>query len=336
MTPVVLLFILCLGVRSHVSALDPSLDAEWEDWKILYEKSYSLVGILETVYKGPRVQVSSHSRVHRCPTTTTTTEEEEALRRTVWEKNMKMIKLHNGENGLGKNGYTMKMNAFGDMTDEEFKKMMVDFPMQSHERGKSIWKRSYYGGLPKFVDWREKGYVTPVRYQGNCSSCWAFAATGAIEGQMYKKTGKLIPLSVQNLVDCSKSHGNHGCDWGNAYYAFISVWIHGGLEAEATYPYEGKEGPCRYNPQNASAKIEGFVELPENEDVLMVAVASQGPIAAAIDALHDSFKFYSEGIYYEPNCSSWGESWGMNGYMKIAKDRNNHCGIVSFAQFPDV
>ena len=42
-------------------------------------------------------------------------QEEEALRRTVWEKNMKMIKLHNGENGLGKNGYTMKMNTFGDM-----------------------------------------------------------------------------------------------------------------------------------------------------------------------------------------------------------------------------
>ena len=42
-------------------------------------------------------------------------QEEEALRRAVWEKNMKMIKLHNGENGLGKNGYTMEMNAFGDM-----------------------------------------------------------------------------------------------------------------------------------------------------------------------------------------------------------------------------
>ncbi|XP_038190030.1 cathepsin R-like isoform X2 [Arvicola amphibius] len=330
MTPVVFLVILFLGVGSRVLPPDPSLDAEWEEWKILYEKSYS---------------------------------QEEPLRRTVWEKNMNMIKLHNGENGLGKNGYTMKMNAFGDMTNEEFRKMMVDFPMQSHERGKSIWKRSL-SGLPKFVDWRKEGYVTPVRYQGNCSSCWAFAATGAIEGQMYKKTGKLIPLSVQNLVDCSKPHGNHGCDWGNTYFAFLSVWLSGGLEAEATYPYEGREGPCRYNPQNASAKIESLIELPENEDILMDVVATAGPVTAAIDALHDSFKFYHEGIYYEPNCSrynlshavlvvgygfdgnetdrnnywliknSWGQSWGMNGYMKIAKDRHNHCGIVSFSQYP--
>ena len=74
MTPVIFLVILCLGFRSGASALDPSLDAEWEEWKILYEKSYSLVGILETVQKGTRVQVSRHSRGHRWPTTTTTRE----------------------------------------------------------------------------------------------------------------------------------------------------------------------------------------------------------------------------------------------------------------------
>ncbi|XP_041516228.1 cathepsin J-like [Microtus oregoni] len=333
MTPAVFLFILCLGVGSRVLALDPSFDAEWEEWKILYEKSYSL--------------------------------EEEALRRTVWEKNMKMIKLHNGENGLGKNGYTMKMNAFGDMTDEEFKKMVVDFPMKIYQTGESFWKHSL-SHLPKLVDWREEGYVTPVQHQGNCGSSWAFATTGAIEGQMYKKTGKLIPLSVQNLVDCSQSYGNHGCDWGNTYFAFFYVWLNNGLEAEATYPYEGKEGPCRYNRQKASAKIERFVSLPEHEDFLMNAVANEGPIPVAIDALHESFKFYSKGIYHEPNCSrfnlshavlvvgygfdgnetdgnnywlvknSWGQSWGMDGYMKIAKDRNNHCGIASFVKYPQV
>nr|XP_048303514.1 cathepsin Q-like isoform X1 [Myodes glareolus] len=331
MTAAIFLVVLCLGFRSSASALDPSLDAEWEEWKILYEKSYSL--------------------------------EEEALRRIVWEKNMKIIKNHNGENGLGKNGYTMEMNAFGDMTDEEFKKMMVDFPMKTHKRGKGIWKRAL-SGLPKFVDWREEGYVTPVRKQGNCSSCWAFATTGAIEGQMYKKTGKLIPLSVQNLVDCSKPHGNNGCDWGNTYFAFRYVLHNGGVEAEATYPYEGKEGPCRYNPQNVAAKIREFVALPEDEDVLMDAVATKGPIPVGIDAYHVSLMFYKDGIYHEPNCrrynlshavlvvgygfdgdemdgnnywlikNSWGEKWGMNGYMKIAKDRNNHCGIVSFAQYP--
>nr|XP_048303512.1 cathepsin Q-like isoform X1 [Myodes glareolus] len=329
MTPIFLV-ILCLGVRSSVSALDPGLDAEWEDWKILYEKSYSL--------------------------------EEEALRRAVWEKNMKMIKIHNEENGLGKNGYTMKMNTFGDMTDEELKKMMVAFPMQNHKKGKGIRKRAL-SGLPKFVDWRDEGYVTPVRYQGKCGSCWAFATTGAIEGQMFKKTGKLIPLSVQNLVDCSKPHGNNGCAWGHIYAAFRYVLHNGGVEAEATYPYKGKEGLCRYNPQNVAVKIREYVALPEDEDILMDAVATKGPIATGMHVVPKSFSFYNGGIYYEPNCNrtanhgvlvvgygfegnetdgnnywliknSWGKYWGMNGYMKIAKDRNNHCGIASYANYP--
>ncbi|XP_059118213.1 cathepsin Q-like isoform X1 [Peromyscus eremicus] len=345
MTSAVFLVILCIGIMSGASAHDPSLDAEWEEWKMDYEKSYSL--------------------------------EEEAMRRAVWEKNLKIIKDHNGENGLGKNGFTMEMNEFGDMTGEEFKDMMVNIPVPPHNKWKSLWKRSVgYGGLPKFVDWRKdlpefvnwrkEGYVTSVRKQGKCGSCWAFAVTGAIEGQMYHKTGKLTPLSVQNLVDCSKPHGNNGCDWGNTYNAFQYVLHNGGVEAEATYPYEGKEGPCRYDPRNSAAKIKEFVALPEGEDILMDAVATKGPIAAGIDAFHDSFLFYKKGIYHEPNCNiyvvnhavlvvgygheenetysesywliknSWGKKWGLKGYMKLAKDWNNHCQISSYAQYPIV
>ncbi|XP_028749522.1 cathepsin Q-like [Peromyscus leucopus] len=335
MTSAVFLVILCIGIMSGASAHDPSLDAEWEEWKMDYEKSYSL--------------------------------EEEAMRRTVWEKNLKIIKDHNGENGLGKNGYTMEMNGFGDMTGEEFKNMMVNFPIQPHNKRKSIWKRAVGGvDLPKFVDWRKKGYMTPVRNQGKCGSCWAFTVAGAIEGQMYHKTGKVTPLSVQNLVDCSRPHGNNGCASGNTYNAFQYVLHNGGIEAEATYPYERKEWKCRYRPTRSAAKIKAFFVLPEGEDILMDAVANKGPIAVSIDAFHDSFLFYKTGIYHEPNCSSsvvnhavlvvgyghegdemdgnkywliknsWGKKWGLKGYMKLAKDWNNLCQISSYAQYPIV
>ncbi|XP_032740669.1 cathepsin R [Rattus rattus] len=334
MTPVVFIAILCLGVASGAPILDPSLDAEWQEWKKKYDKSYSL--------------------------------EEEELRRAVWEENLKMIKLHNGENGLGKNGFTMEINEFGDTTGEEFRKMMVEFPVQTHREGKSIMKRAAGSIFPKFVDWRKKGYVTPVQRQGNCNACWAFSVTGAIEAQTIWQSGKLIPLSVQNLVDCSKPQGNNGCLGGDTYNAFQYVLHNGGLQSEATYPYEGKDGPCRYNPKNSSAEITGFVSLPESEDILMVAVATIGPISAGIDASHESFKFYKKGIYHEPNCSSnsvthgvlvvgygfkgndtggdhywliknsWGKQWGMRGYMKIAKDKNNHCAIASYAHYPTI
>ncbi|KAK2505723.1 hypothetical protein MC885_003905 [Smutsia gigantea] len=331
-----LLTVLCLGIASAVPQLDQSLDAQWSQWRATHKKLYGKT--------------------------------EEGWRRAVWEKNLKMIELHNREYSLGKHGFTMAMNAFGDMTNEEFRQVMNGFKNLRHKKGK-VFHEPPFLEVPRSVDWRERGYVTPVKNQGQCGSCWAFSATGSLEGQMFRKTGKLVPLSEQNLVDCSQSQGNEGCNGGLMDNAFQYVKENGGLDSEKSYPYLARDtDACNYKPEFAAANDTGFVDIPQREKALMKAVAAVGPISVAIDAGHESFQFYKAvGILLcqafimihsvaaktwitafcwlamalkeqiqITNSGFWGPEWGWNGYVKIAKDQNNHCGIATAASYPTV
>jgi len=100
--------------------------------------------------------------------------------------------------------------------------------------------------LPKSVDWVTEGAVTPVKNQGQCGACWAFSSTGSIEGANFIKTGKLISLSEQQLVDCSKKYGNMGCNGGIMDDAFKYTEDYE-LETESAYPYTAVTGKtCEY------------------------------------------------------------------------------------------
>ncbi|KAJ9578171.1 hypothetical protein L9F63_005603, partial [Diploptera punctata] len=214
--------------------------------------------------------------------------------------------------------------------------------------------------IPDEIDWRKKGAVTRVKDQGDCGSCWAFSSVGSIEGQQFRKSGVLTELSEQNLVDCDTE--NWGCDGGLMNTIFNYVQKNGGIDTEKTYPYEAKDGKCRFNRSNVGATISGYVSLPRgDENKLTEAVATIGPISVGMNVPRD-FCDYSEGIIYQRNCdpdrmrhavlvvgygtdketkedyyiikNSWGESWGMKGYFLMARNKNNNCGIATAASYP--
>lgn len=145
--------------------------------------------------------------------------------------------------------------------------------------------------------------------------------------------------------------------------AFRYVKSNGGIDTEAAYPYMGDDEKCHYNPKNRGATDKGFVDIPSgDEEKLKAAVATVGPVSIAIDASHETFQLYSEGVYTDPACSSeeldhgvlvvgygndeetgldywlvknsWGPGWGLGGYIKMARNQKNHCGVATQASYP--
>ena len=92
-----------------------------------------------------------------------------------------------------------------------------------------------------------------MKDQGQCGSCWAFSTTGALEGQHFAKTSKLISLSEQNLVDCSLL--NFGCQGGNQDLAFDYIKVHNGIDTEESYPYQAQRHSCQFDPKNIGANL---------------------------------------------------------------------------------
>ncbi|XP_035530682.1 cathepsin L.1 [Morone saxatilis] len=291
---------------------------------------------------------------------------EEAHRRQIWINNRKLVLVHNIMADEGIKSYRLGMTYFADMENEEYKRLISQgclgsFNASQPRRGSTFFRLPEGTDLPNSVDWRDKGYVTDVKDQKECGSCWAFSTTGSLEGQNFKKTGKLVSLSEQQLVDCSGDYGNMGCMGGLMDNAFQYIQANGGIDTEDSYPYEAEDGQCRYNPDSIGAKCTGYVDVKQgDEDALQEAVATIGPVSVAIDASHASFQLYESGVYDEPECSSteldhgvlavgygsdngrdfwlvknsWGLSWGDKGYIKMTRNKHNQCGIATASSYP--
>jgi cathepsin L len=326
-----------LAVAVFGSPLNRALDNEWVSFKATHKKNYA-------------------------------SNEEEVLRRMIWEDNVKYIQTHNLHADMGVHSFWLGVNEYADMSLKEFVQTMNGY--NSTQRATATRCGQYMApnnveltDLPDTVDWRDKGYVTPIKNQGQCGSCWSFSATGSLEGQHFRKTGNLVSLSEKNLMDCSEAEGNHGCRGGLMDQAFAYIIKNDGIDTEASYPYEPRDGSCRFKKENVGATEESCKDIErESESNLQKAVAMEGPISVAIDAGHRSFQLYKNGVYSERECSSvrldhgvlaigygsdegedywlvknsWGTSWGMEGFIKMARNERNMCGIATQASFPTV
>lgn len=306
------------------------LDNQWEAYKSTYSKLYSMV--------------------------------EEVQRRAIWEDNLNVIQKHNLAADRGEHTFWLGENEYADLTLDEFRLMMNGYVMNASRQPNELHVPTIAVAEDN-VDWRTKGYVTEIKNQGHCGSCWAFSTTGSLEGQHFKKSGTLVSLSEQNLVDCSKKEGNKGCKGGLMDNGFKYIEKNNGIDTEQSYPYRGVDGMCRFKQADVGATMTRFKDLERgSEEGLQMALSEIGPISVAMDAGHQSFQLYKRGIYTEAKCSStrldhgvlavgygaeggedywlvknsWGKTWGEEGYFMIARNKHNMCGLATQASYPIV
>jgi len=286
---------------------------------------------------------------------------EREMRFRIFKQNVDLIENHNAR----RTSFRMGINHFADMTNEEYRATYLRFRPDTHQTSPgAIGKDSV--SLPKTVDWRDKNAVTFIKDQGDCGSCWSFSTTGAVEGAWAIATKNLVSLSEQNIIDCTWNppYNNTGCNGGDMRTALQYIINNHGIDTEDSYPYAdyygGDQENCEWNPKNSGANISSLVFIAQGNETDLAVQTVLGPVSVAIDASQDSFQYYEGGIYYEPAChndmddldhgvlvvgygdgywlvkNSWGPSWGMEGYIMMARDSDNMCGIATYATRPVV
>jgi len=317
-----------------------------------------------------------------------TDEEEKTKHLQTWTDNHKLIESHN--NQFPEPKFTLGHNEFSDLTSDEFAqrfslgKYNIGAEVSKHvvqnlinnkaeiRTARHLNEEAYQEQpleLPDYVNWTTLGGVTPVKNQGACGSCWAFSTTGALEGAKFVRTGELVALSEQNLLDCD--HKDLGCRGGLMDNAFKFDEKTGGLCSELDYPYQARQGSV-CNPMNCTdvpgTIVSTFYDVPPGKTKALVAAIAMQPISVAIQANQFVFQFYKGGVLDDDSCgnagqldhgvlavgygsdletnepyfvvkNSWGDSWGENGFIRLSrKSKNDYgmCAILKMASYPEV
>lgn len=308
-----LMSLLCACALLHDTSSKPNIQNVWQEWKQKFGKTYS-------------------------------TEAEETDHLKIWQENYLYVLEHNANTNRE---FDLEMNFLASQ-----KTKSSPTYIQKHFERQNDTEKDSLNYVPQSWDWRTKGAIGPVRNQGQMGDAQSIVAAECVESYGVIQAGRLVDVSVMEVHDCCVSE--------RFYNKGIFECIHsiGGLCSAASYPKSA--GMCRNNTCSAEVKINGGKVVPSGDESAMMAAVYKMPVMALIDASHPSFQLYRSGIYSEQRCSSvmldhvlqvvgygsmdgrdywicknsWGTSWGENGYIRIARNKNNMCGIATQSQYP--
>ncbi len=282
----------------------------------------------------------------------------------IFENNYELVKNTKNDLSGGNSSFTVELNKYADLidfndnnsddlnyklssTDNIVKTFDFQLLFKNLLRPLNILKRKNENMR---VNWNNTEYLSPVKDQGQCGSCYAFSTTNVLETFMRINNFTVDRLSEQQIVDCSPN--DYGCEGGFMHTSFDFIIDNKGLLSNKYYQYMGKTQNCTVSKMQQNVVGSNITEyqfvIPSSVQDLKESVIKT-PIAIAVDANNVYFRFYKKGVidvppqknnvlnhavvlvgfdYDEDGMywiiqNSWGKDWGDNGFCKIRVQEGN-------------